>query len=66
MLQNNVLHRKIIWVSYILRRNSLLHDAIEGQMTVIKGTERRRTELFDDLRNRRRYLELKEKTEDQK
>ena len=40
----------------------LLLDATEGQMTEVKGVERRRT--LDDLRNRRRYWELKEEAED--
>ena len=30
-----------------------LHDAIEGQMMEVKGVGRRRTQLLDDLRNRR-------------
>ena len=47
---------------YILRRNCL-HDAIEGQMTEVKRIGRRRTQLPDDLRNRRRYWELKEDAE---
>jgi hypothetical protein len=35
-------------------------------MTGVKGLgkRRRRTQLLDDLRNRRRYWELKEETED--
>ena len=40
----------------------VIHDAIEGQMTEVKGV-RRRTKLLDDLRNRR-YWELKEEAED--
>ena len=32
----------------------------------MKGVERRRTQLLDNLRNRRRYWELKEEAEDQK
>jgi hypothetical protein len=56
-LLNNILHRKTKWIGHILRRNFLLHDVIEGQM---KGVGRRRTQLLDDLRNRRRYWELKE------
>ena len=32
-LINNILHRKVNWIGHILRRNCLLHDAIEGQMT---------------------------------
>ena len=48
-----------IILNWILRRNCLLHDVIEGQMTEVKGVGRRRTQLLDDLRNRRRYWELK-------
>ena len=51
---------------HILRRNCLLHDAIEGQMTEVNGIGGRRTHLLDDLRNRRRYWELKEEAEDPK
>ena len=35
-------------------------------MTEVKGVERRRKQLLDDLRTRRRYWQLKEKTEDRK
>ena len=52
-------------LGHILRRNSLLQDAIE-QMGEVKGLGRRRTQLLDDLRGRRRYLELKERAEDRK
>ena len=51
-LLNNILRRKANWIGRILRRNCLLHDAIEGQMTEVKGVGRRRTKL-DDWRNRR-------------
>ena len=54
-LLNNILSRKANWISHILRRNYLLHDDIEGQMTEMKGVGRRRTQLLDDLKNRRRY-----------
>ena len=51
----------------LLRRNCLLRDVIEGQMMEVKGVgRRRRTELLDDLKNRRRYWELKEEAEDRK
>ena len=30
-LLNNILHRKTNWIGHILRRNCLLHDAIEEQ-----------------------------------
>ena len=59
-LLNNILCRKANWISHVLRSNSLLHDVIEGQMTEV---ERRRIELLDELRNRRRYWELKEEAE---
>ena len=44
-----------------MRRNCLFYDAIEGQMMEVKGVGRRRTQLLDDLRNRRRYWEPKRK-----
>ena len=65
-LLNNILRRKTNWIGYILRRNCLLYYAIEGQMTGVKGVGRRRTQLLDDLKNRRRYWELKEEAEDRK
>ena len=65
-LLNNILRREANWIGHILRRNCLLHDAIEGQMTEVKGVGRRITQLLDDLRNRRRYWELKEESEDPK
>ena len=46
-----------------MRRNCLLHDAIKGKMTEMKGGGTR-TQLLDDLRNRRRYWEVKEEAED--
>jgi hypothetical protein len=63
-LLNNILRRKANLIGHILRRNCLLHDAIEGQMTEMKGVGRRRTQLLDDLRNRRRYWKLKNQAED--
>jgi hypothetical protein len=56
-LLNNTLRRKANWIGHILRRNCLLRDAVEGQMTEVKEVERR-TQLLDDLRNRIRYWEL--------
>ena len=54
---NNILRRNSNWIGNILRRNCLIHDTIEGDMTVVKGIGKRRIQLYDDLRNRRRYLE---------
>jgi hypothetical protein len=36
---------------YIVRKSCLLHAAIEGQMSEMKGVDRRKTELIDNLRN---------------
>ena len=37
-----------------MRRNCVLHDTIEGQMTEVEEVgRRRRTQLLDDLRNRK-------------
>ena len=65
-LVNNILRRKVNWIGHFLRRNCLLHDAIDGQMTEVKGVGRRRPQLLDHLRNRRRSWELKEEAEDRK
>ena len=64
ILINNIIRRKANWVGHILRRNCLLHDVIEGQMMKVKGVGR--GQLLDDLRNRRRYWELKEEAKDRK
>ena len=37
-LLNNILRRKANLIGHILRRNCLLHDAIEGQMTEVKDS----------------------------
>jgi hypothetical protein len=50
-LLNNILRRKDNWIGHILRRNCLLHDAIEGQVIEVKGVGRT-TQLLDDLRSR--------------
>jgi hypothetical protein len=65
-LLNNILRRKANRIGHILRRNCLLHVAIEGQMTEVKGVVRKRTQLLVDLRNKRSYWELREEAEDRK
>ena len=50
ILLNNILRRKTNWIGHILRRNCLLHDVIEGQITEVNGVGRRRSQLLDDLR----------------
>ena len=54
-LLNNILRKKANWIGHILRRNCLLHDPIKGQMTEVKGVGRRKTQLLDGLRKKRRY-----------
>ena len=63
-LLNNNLRGKANQIGNILRRNCLLPDALEAQMTAVKGAGK--THLFDDLRNRRRFWDLKEEVEDRK
>ena len=45
-LLNNILYRKTNCIDRILRRNCILLDAIEGQMTEMKGVSKRRTHLI--------------------
>jgi hypothetical protein len=50
----------------IPRRICFRHYAHQGQMSEFEGAGRTRTQLLDDLRNRRKYWELKEEVEDVK
>ena len=43
MILSNILCKKASWIGYILRRNCLFYNAIEGQITEVKGVARRRT-----------------------
>ena len=60
--------RRANWIGYILRRNCLLKQVIEGkikgEMEVIKRRGRRRRKLLYDLKNRRGYSHLKEEALD--
>ena len=47
---NNTVIRKTNWIGHILRRYCLLHDAIEGNMTEVKGVGKRRRLLVGDLK----------------
>jgi hypothetical protein len=70
--ERNILHtikrRKANWIGHILRRNCLLKHVTEGklegriEMTGRRG--RRRNQLLDDLKEKRRYWELKEEALD--
>ena len=68
----NIVHEirkwKANWIGYILRRNCLLQRVIEGKIK--EGIEvagrrgRRRRNLLDELKERRRYSHLKEEALD--
>jgi hypothetical protein len=70
--ESTILHtikrRKANWIGHILRRNCLLKQVIEGKLegrieiTVRRG--RRRKQLLDDLKEKRRYWKLKEEALD--
>ena len=50
-LLNIILLRKYNWIVHILKKNSLRHDTIEGQMVEVKEVgRRRRTKFLDDLK----------------
>ena len=70
--QRNILHeiskQKANWTGYILRRNCLLQEVIEGKIKggieVTGRRERKRRKLLDDLKERRGYSRLKEEALD--
>ena len=70
--QRNIVHeirkRKANWIGHILRRNCLLQRVIEGKIQggieVTGRQRRRRRQLLDDLKERRRYSHLKEEALD--
>ena len=63
-LLNNILREKANRVGHIRRRNCLLYDAIEGKMMRVKGKKKK--QVLDDLRNGRRYWEIKEEAKDRR
>jgi hypothetical protein len=67
--ERNILHttkrRNANWIGHILRRNSLLKHLTEGKLEGrIEMTGRRRKQLLDDLKEKRRYWKLKEEALD--
>ena len=70
--QRNILHeirkRKANWIGYILRRNCILQQVIEGkikeQLEVTRRRGRRHKKLLDDLKDRRGYCKLEEEALD--
>lgn len=61
---HTIRQRKANWVGHILRRNCLLHDVVEGRLEGTTRLGRRRIQLLDDLREKRKYWMLKEEAED--
>jgi len=53
----NILHtikiKKAEWIGYILRRNCLLQQVIEGKVEVMGRRGRRRKKLLHDLKEKR-------------
>jgi hypothetical protein len=72
--ERNTLHtrtikrRKTSWIGHILRRNCLLKHVIEekseGRREMMGRRGTRRKQLLDDLKEKRRYWKLKEKSLD--
>jgi hypothetical protein len=70
--ERNIVHtikrRKANWIGHILRRNCLLKQVIEGKIKgrieVMGRRGRRRKQLLDDLKEKRRYWKLKEEALD--
>jgi hypothetical protein len=65
--ERNVLHtiqqRKANWIGHMLRRNCILKHVIEGKIGKARRG-RRLKQLLDDLRETRRYWNLKEEAVD--
>jgi hypothetical protein len=70
--ERNILHtikrRKANWIGHILRRNCLLKHVIEGKLErrieMTGRREKRRKQLLDDLKEKRKYWKLKEQALD--
>jgi hypothetical protein len=70
--ERNILHtikeRKADWIGYILRRNCLLKHVTEGKLegsTEMTGRRgKRRKQLLDDLKKKKRFWKLKEEALD--
>jgi replicative superfamily II helicase len=71
-VERNILHtvkrRKANWIGHILRRSCLLKHVIEGKLEgrieITRRRGRRRKQLLDDLKEKRRYWKLKEEALD--
>jgi hypothetical protein len=68
MYVSEIRKRKANWIGYILRRNCLLKQIIEGkikgEIEVTRRRGRRRKKLLDELKESRGYSHLKEEALD--
>jgi hypothetical protein len=67
--ERNIVHtikrRKANWIGHILRSNCLLKHVTEGKLEGRTGRRgRRRKQLLDDLKEKRRHCKLKEEALD--
>jgi hypothetical protein len=66
--ERNIVHtikrRKANWIGHILHRNCLLTHITEGKAEGMGRRERRCKRLLDDLKQMRRYWNLKEEALD--
>ena len=53
-----------MWISHILRRNCHLKHVLDGKIEGTGRRRRRRTDLLDGLKERRRCLNFKDKALD--
>jgi hypothetical protein len=65
---HTIKRRKAKWIGHILRRNCLLkhvvEEKLEGRIEMTGRRGRRRKQLLDDLKEKRRYWKLKEEALD--
>jgi hypothetical protein len=65
IILHKIKRRKANWIGHILRRNCLLKHVIEGKLEERMGRRgRRRKQLLDDLKEKRRYWKFKEEALD--
>ena len=55
---------KTDWIGHDLRRNCLLKHVIQGKIEVKERRGKRRRQLLDNLKEKRKYCNLKEETLD--
>jgi hypothetical protein len=67
IILHTIKRRKANWIGHILRRNCLLKHVIEGKLEgriEMTGRGKRRKQLLDDLKEKKRYWKLNEEALD--